>query len=142
MVKGTISIPKNEQACKDGKCGHVHDYPFTIEEPPIPEATIKLENRGGGTVQMQQPQIEATKTKTVVENFVPAYHCPDGNCGAIHKNKNYTVRPKGKCEHCGQFARDDKGKCPWCSQNEIQPISEDDLDELGIPKAESYGHTE
>lgn len=79
--------------------------------------------------------IEKDVVKTVIEDFKPGYECPDGNCdqGGIHKNKNYSKKVKGKCSNCDQFARNDKGTCPWCEKNDtIEEMDSEELEELGI----------
>jgi len=86
---------------------------------------------------LQQKPVEPEKiieTKTVIEDFKPGYECPDGNCEiGVHKNNNYSKRVKGKCTNCDQFARHNKGKCPWCKKNDaIEEIDIETLEDLGI----------
>jgi len=101
-----------------------------IADPPEVQENIML-----------RQQIE--DKKNITQSFIPAYNCADGNCGQIHKNRNYRMRPKGKCSNCEQFARTDKGICPWCGHDDIESIDDDDLDSLDIPKARSdFDHHE
>ena len=87
--------------------------------------------------------IEKEVVKTVIEDFKPNYECPDGNCDiGVHKNKNFKKRPKGKCTNCDQFTKHDKGTCPWCKHDEIEPIEPEELDELGIDTPNMEQHEE
>jgi len=107
------------------------------DEPKVPKAstTVTASAPQQQTIMLtKQEPITTPETKTVIPGFIPAYNCPDGDCGQVHKNKNYSMRPKGKCENCSQFARSGEGKCPWCEEGKIEPIDEDELDNLGIPK--------
>lgn len=98
---------------------------ITLNDPPEVQENIIL-----------RQQIE--DKKNTIQSFIPAYNCPDGNCGEVHKNRNYRMRPKGKCENCGQFARNETGTCPWCGHDDIEPIEDDELDDLDIPKATAH----
>jgi len=92
----------------------------------------------------QKPEvIEKEVIKTVIEDFKPNYECPHGDCDiGVHKNKNFKKMPKGKCTNCDQFTKHDKGTCPWCKHDEIEPIELEELDELGIdtPNTEHEDH--
>ena len=68
----------------------------------------------------------------VIEQWRPGYYCKD--CNSPHKNKNYRTRPKGKCTTCEQWAGVSEGKCPNCQDGELEPIDDDYLDDLGVPK--------
>ena len=47
--------------------------------------------------------------------------------------ENYSKKIKGKCTNCDQFARNNKGTCPWCEKNDaIEEIEFEELEELGI----------
>lgn len=89
-----------------------------------------------------EPEI---KIETVIEDFKPNYECPDGNCDiGVHKNKNYSKKPKAKCTNCGQFTKHDKGTCPWCKGTELEELDEGELEDLGItdPSIDEHeGHT-
>jgi len=58
MVKGKITVPKTEQACKDGKCGHPHEIPFEISDskPEImAPATLTIDSGPQVTQMLQAP---------------------------------------------------------------------------------------
>ena len=100
--------------------------PKTLENASAEGLTQILEEKP------KEPEIKI-ETKTVIEDFKPGYECPDGDCEiGVHKNKNYSKRVKGKCTNCNQFTKHDKGKCPWCKKEEIEPIEQEELEELGI----------
>jgi len=100
--------------------------PKTLENASTEKQATILEEK--------QPEvIEKEVIKTVIEDFKPGYECPDGNCEiGVHKNKNYSKIVKGKCTNCDQFTKHDKGKCPWCKHDEIEPIEQEELEDLGI----------
>jgi len=100
--------------------------PKTLDNPITEGQTTILEQKP------VEPEVK-TEIKTVIEDFKPGYECPDGNCEiGVHQNKNYSKRVKGKCTNCDQFTKHDKGKCPWCKHDEIEPIEQEELEELGI----------
>jgi len=110
--------------------------PKTLDSPTTDGQTQLLE-------QKPPEVIEKEVTKTVIEDFKPGYECPDGNCEVgVHKNKNYSKRVKGKCTNCDQFTKHDKGKCPWCKHDEIEPIEKEELEELGIEMPNIEEHEE
>jgi len=90
----------------------------STEKPPEPEVKEVVK--------------EVVKTQTPAH--IPSFKCKDGNCGLMHKNPNYTKQIKGKCTNCGQFTGDTNSECPFCNQKEYDDLSEDDLEDLGIPK--------
>ena len=77
-------------------------------------------------------QFEQLKKETKMPSYIPAYRCPDGDCGQIHKNTRYTYRPKGKCRNCDQYSNKKEGKCAWCKQDELEEIDQDELTDRGI----------
>ena len=86
---------------------------------------------------LEKPEVkevikEVIKTQTPAH--IPSFKCKDGNCGLIHKNPNYTKQIKAKCTNCGQFTGNTDSECPFCNQKEYENLSEDDLNDLGIPK--------
>ena len=93
---------------------------------------------------LEKPKPEIKEViKTVIEDFKPNYECPDGDCDiGVHKNKNFKKMPKGKCTNCDQFTKHDKGTCPWCKHDEIEPIDSEQLDELGIDTPNIEEHEE
>ena len=102
-----------------------------IEISKIVDATVERINKmgkGGGGI-MDEPPAKK-KDEPILEKFVPGYRCK--NCGNVHQNKNYKERPKGKCSNCDQFSNVKSGPCPWCAEGEIEPVSDEDLDDLKI----------
>lgn len=77
-------------------------------------------------------EAEQLKKMPKMPSFIPKYQCRDGTCGQNHENPRYTKRPKGKCSNCDQFSAEKEGKCTWCDQNEIEEISMEELEDLGI----------
>lgn len=118
-------------------CKKDHKVEFDLEKldvKPIPSEVSNTSASNQATIQETKPEvIEKEVVKTVIEDFKPNYECPDGNCDVgVHKNKNYTKKPKGKCTNCGQFTKHDKGTCPWCKGTELEELDNDELEELGI----------
>ena len=64
-----------------------------IADPPEVQENIKLHQ-----------QIDELENVPKIQNHIPSYQCPDGDCGEIHQNKNYSKRVKGKCNNCEQFS--------------------------------------
>ena len=142
MTKATITTEKTTEACKNGTCGHAHEFTVPLDENK-PTATLSVTNATPNQtvqVQVEKPSEKETRTIEKIPSYLPKYKCK--NCDTNHKNPNYTHRPKGKCKNCDQFSKDATGKCPWCDKEEIEPIDEDDLDELGIPEPEEHIHEE
>ena len=124
---------------KDFECPNCkHHTEITVKKKP---SKLIMEEQQTNiiteTVKPVEKIIEKEKVIDKVPSHIPAYKCK--NCGDNHKNKNYTQRPKGKCTNCGQFAKDESGSCPWCNQ-EVQPIDENELEDLGIPSPEAVEH--
>jgi len=92
-----------------------------LTDPPEIQENIEL-----------RQQIEELKKEPKMPSFIPKYPCEDGFCGQIHKNPRYASRPKGKCNNCEQFSLTKEGKCAWCNENEIEEISKDEIEDLGI----------
>jgi len=110
--------------------------PKTLENSTTETQTQLLE-------QKPPEVIEKEIIKTVIEDFKPGYECPDGNCEiGVHKNKNYSKIVKGKCTNCDQFTKHDKGTCPWCKKDEIEPIEKEELEDLGIEMPNIEEHEE
>lgn len=110
--------------------------PKTLDNPTTDNQTQLLE-------QKPPEVIEKEVVKTVIEDFKPGYECPDGNCEiGVHKNKNYSKIVKGKCTNCDQFTKHNKGKCPWCKHDEIEPIEKEELEDLGIEMPNIEEHEE
>ena len=129
--------------CDKPDCTHPHEMEIEYAEPKLPKAstTVLASENPSATVLVQQEKPVATVEKIVekMPSHIPGFKCK--NCGDTHRNKNYTQRPKGKCTNCGQFAKDEKGSCPWCNQ-QVEPLEEEELEDLGIPKPEAHEHEE
>ena len=127
--------------CDKPDCTHPHEMEIEYTEPKLPKASTTISETSSPTttvlVQQEKPAATIEKVIDKVPSHIPAYKCK--NCGDNHKNTNYTQRPKGKCTNCGQFAKDEKGSCPWCNQ-EVEPIDENELEDLGIPSPEAVEH--
>ncbi len=120
-----------------------------IERQP---ATVKIQEDTTSKVMQKLQDLEeriATKPPVVEEkpksseiklqSHVPGYRCgPD--CQKLHKNKEYKMRPKGKCNNCSQFSNVEKGACPWCENGEIEKVDEDELDDLEIRRPDVHDH--
>lgn len=77
-------------------------------------------------------EIEELKKIPKMPAFIPGYRCVGADCNQVHKNPNYTKRPKAKCRNCDQFSLKIEGNCPWCKQDELEEIDEDELKDKGI----------
>ena len=124
--------------CDKPDCTHPHEMEIEYSEPKIPKAstTIVSSASPNQTVMLEPPVVE-TKTIEKIPSHLPKYKCK--NCDTYHENKTFK-RPKGKCENCGQFAQEDKGHCPTCAEGELEPIDDEELDDLGIPKSKEPIH--
>jgi len=132
MVKGTIKIPKDSQDCKDGKCGHPHEFPFEIEDksPEIPSpasiTTTTAPNVTGTAQQLVPPPSEPPKEpklshdviSSMIPNGVNVMECPGGDCGHKRlKNPNQTKKYKS-CPNCeANTLTKNSDFCPYCSKN-------------------------
>jgi len=132
MVKGKVTIPKTEQACKDGKCGHPHEIPFEIQDskPEITApATLTIESGSQVTQMMQPPHIhqepenkklsheEITELMPTGRNYMS---CPGGDCEhkKLKNDKQVTkfkTCPNGDCEFNGISKHDEF--CPTCGKD-------------------------
>ena len=123
-------------------CNKEHDAEMDLSELDNVEKSNNVSKfepkqvQNGNTMLFEAPK-EIEKIIEVVPDFMPGYRCKDGNCDiGVHKNKNYKKRVKGKCENCGQFSKHPNGDCPWCKKDgkrgEIEPIDDEELDDLGI----------
>ncbi len=92
-----------------------------IADPPEVQENIRL-----------RQQMEELKKIPKIQSFIPGARCSNGDCDEIHKNPNYTIRPKGKCRNCDQYSNKKEGKCAWCKQDEIEEIDQDELTDRGI----------
>jgi len=72
--------------------------------------------------------------QVVVPSFIPGFRCTEEGCNDFHPNPNYQNRATAICTNCRQFAKNNKGPCPWCMKlNTLQPINDTYLDGIGIP---------
>jgi len=128
-------------------CKKNHEVEIDIDKLDVktPPASTTNASSSQTTILEEEPPevIEKEVIKTVIEDFKPNYECPDGDCDiGVHKNKNFKKMPKGKCTNCDQFTKHDKGTCPWCKHDEIEPIEPEELDELGIDTPNIEEHEE
>lgn len=139
MPKGVIKIPKVNEDCKNGKCGHEHEVPFEINEPPkaVPTASFVMDNnqQQQQLLQTPPPQIEKPKKLTheemaeMIPNGINVMKCPGGDCGHQKiKNPKKTKKYKA-CPHCSANTLP-KGSdtCPYCTKS----IDEDEELDDGI----------
>ncbi len=147
MVKGKIQIPKEHEDCKNGKCGHPHEFPFEIEDPkpPQPQQPAQMSfdystmsnnpNAPQQTTQIPKPKEEPKKLShdelaEVMPHGVNAMSCPGGDCGHMKlKNPKQTKKWKS-CPHCeANTVPKDTEFCPYCTKN-VDPDELDDGVEL------------
>jgi len=132
--------------CPD--CKKPHPVALDIDKLQIatPEtpATVDNATTTGNTVLIKpedKPKPEI-KIETVSPSDEPYYACKNGNCDkGLHKNPNYSKKPKEKCENCGTSNGIKKCKnCGNIDPEEFETLDEDKLNELGIP--EPVDHSE
>lgn len=146
-------------------CGKDHQVEFDLPDPPKAKNVViekghteipsmELDSLAEKIAAKMKPKeekpVQEPKAKKEVEVRLPSWQpkefCADGSCGAKHTNKHYAQRPKKKCTNCGQFAPAKAAKCAWCDSTDIDPedrfeeLSDDDLNDLGIPLPESEAH--
>jgi len=123
--------------CPECKHDFKHKAQFDIDKLEVKQLqTAETSNPSTTTqttVQVEKPKPEVI-VKTQTPAHIPSFKCKDDNCGLMHKNPNHTKQIKGKCTNCGQFTGDVNSECPFCNQKEYDDLSQDDLDDLGIPK--------
>ena len=113
------------------------------------KAPKELQNASTETNQVllekPKPEIkEVIKIEKVAPSDSPFYTCSDGNCemDGLHKNKNYTKRPKEKCKNCESLNGSKKCKnCGNKDENEFETLEAEELDDLGIPEPLEKEHT-
>ena len=110
----------------------------------------QLENqtRESQTTQLLEKPKEIIKEVIKIEKVAPSdspfYTCSDGNCemDGLHKNKNYTKRPKEKCKNCESLNGSKKCKnCGNKDENEFETLEAEELDDLGIPEPLEKEHS-
>jgi hypothetical protein len=136
MPKIDLIIPKGTK-CKNGIC----EQDIEIENLEIPEINptikripeIQFKNMDNGHVENNNTVEKIIeKIIKVTPSYQPNYVCKGAKCKTL-PNPNYTARVKGKCANCGQFTKETFGTCIYCGNTEIDEISEDELNNLGIP---------
>lgn len=96
------------------------------------------EQNATGTTALMKPEI---KIKTVAPSDEPFYHCEGENCMGLHKNPNYKVRPNKKCTNCSTLNSPKAKGCKNCKKDEFDELTDEDLDELEIPKPDEHDHS-
>lgn len=109
----------------------------------VVERALKKREVGGGGGGLLDPEKEKEKPKDDpdIPSHVAKYHCK--GCGSLHTNKKFKGLPLGKCDTCGEkFNSKKSGKCPYCKDGEIEELSDDDLEEMGIflPDEDEHSH--
>ena len=133
------------ETCPD--CKHKFESSHEMEgvEPIRNEGKIK-EIKSSQQILEEPKEVikEVIKIEKVAPSDSPFYTCSDGNCemDGLHKNKNYTKRPKEKCKNCESLNGSKKCKnCGNKDENEFETLEADELDDLGIPEPLEKEHT-
>jgi hypothetical protein len=138
MPKIDLLIPKGTK-CKNGIC----EQDIEIENLEIPEINptikripeIQFKNMDNGHVESNNNNTVEKIIEKIIKvtpSYQPNYVCKGAKCKTL-PNPNYTARVKGKCTNCNQFTKETFGTCIYCGSSEIEEISEDELNNLGIP---------
>lgn len=135
MPKGVIQIPKETQECKDGKCGHIHEYPFEIAEPKreTSPASFQFEQQTAAQIppppQPQNKKLTHEEIAELIPKGINSIKCPGGDCGhKLIKNPKQTKKYK-ECPHCtANTLPKGSDSCPYCSKE----IDEDEELDDGI----------
>lgn len=135
-----ISIPKELQECKDGKCGHSHEIPIEIPEPKPAPATIQAAPEPEPTPEPQPAQeshaghnhdieVNHSQLAELMPGGTNYAKCADGSCGSpLIQNSKLTKNFKG-CTTCGSNAVPKKNEfCPTCGNKPEDPEDWDDSD--------------
>ncbi len=119
-------------------CKKDHEASFDIDKLEVKNTVPALTNVSTtGIDQILEPPKVETKIVTKIPSYIPKYKCKD--CNENHKNKDYTQKPKFKCDKCGQFSPDGQ-TCLWCDNKEFEELSEEDLEDLGIAEPLEHEH--
>ena len=111
-----------------------------IEIDKVVEAALAKRLDAGKAADVM-PKEEKPKDDPDIPSHVAKYHCK--GCGSLHTNKKFKGLPLGKCDTCGEkFNSKKSGKCPYCKDGEIEELSDDDLEEMGIflPDEDEHNH--
>jgi len=123
-------------------CKKEHEVNFDIDKLDVKNNTPVLTNVSTqgttSTIQIEQPKVE-TKVVTKVPSYIPKYKCK--SCNENHKNKDYSQKPRFKCEKCGQFSPDGQS-CLWCDGKDFDELDDEELEEMGIEEPAEKEHDE
>lgn len=108
-----------------------------IDLPSVNNVAVTPTTTNPYPIQQQVQTIEKVKEITKIPSNIPGYKCK--NCNKVHKNQNYTQKPKFKCQNCGQFSVN-SDSCIWCEGKDFDEIDEDELQELGIEEPQEQEH--
>lgn len=137
MANAQITTEKLTDACKNGTCGHPHEFIVPINESKA-KANISINEEK--PMEIKTPEIREVEKiieKVKVPSHIPKIKCKD--CKGTHENPNYTKRPKFKCNNCSSLNPD--AECLTCNKGEeFEEMSDEDLDELGIPSPKEREH--
>lgn len=131
----------------EGNCPHCKkDVSIDIDKLEVKTEAKPLLSNASTLVQTQvleQKPVETIKEKikTVAPSDEPYYHCEGENCMGLHKNPNYKVRPNKKCTNCSTLNSPKAKGCKNCKKDEFDELTDEDLDELEIPKPEMHDHS-
>lgn len=147
-MKAEVELKQIKHKCE--KCGNEDDIEVEVhrksKEKVVVDDNSDIREKLDTLEKLLTPKQAAAeekpkKEKVIVQSYEPKYHCPDGNCEiGVHKNENYKERPAKKCTTCDQFAPKRAKKCAWCGESDFDELSDDDLDDLKIPKPAHEGH--
>ena len=119
-------------------CKKDHEASFDIDKLEVKNTVPALTNVSTtGIDQILEPPKVETKIVTKIPSYIPKYKCKD--CNENHKNKDYTQKPKFKCDKCGQFSPDGQ-TCLWCDNKEFEELSDEDMEDLGIAEPLEHEH--
>ena len=136
MPNAQITTEKLSESCKNGTCGHPHEFTVPINESKA-QASLSMTNEIKEKPQVEIKEVEKIIEKVKVPPHIPKIKCKD--CKGTHENPNYTKRPHHKCTNCGALNPDNE--CLTCNKSEeMEELSDEELDELGIPEPKEKEH--
>jgi transposase-like protein len=120
-------------------CKKSHEAELDLENFEIP-ATETPKMKVKSSIPTTQPEMPQPETKieyrTKIPPHIPKFKCK--NCNELHNNPDYRTRPRYKCDNCGSLNAGPY--CQTCTKgSEFEELTDEDLDELGIP-APKYEH--
>lgn len=125
MPKGTITIPKDLEACKNGTCGHPHEMPIEFPDAPAissaAKVTMETPMQTPAPIQHVHEMPKEDPHETLSKNMPKGVNfgkCANGNCGIKVKNaKGITTKYK-KCTNCGaNTVPKSSDFCPTCGKD-------------------------